>query len=68
MGIYAEAAIWAEVNGRDPCDMSAEDYMEFYDQHDDENKPRKKHQCKCGRKLKSRRGLEDHMREKGCGK
>lgn len=68
MGIYAQAAIWAEMNGRDPSDMSAEDYMSFYGEHDDEPKTRRKHSCKCGRKLRSRRSLEDHIRDKGCSR
>lgn len=68
MGIYAEAAIWAEMNGRDPSDMSAEDYMAFYGEYDDAPKTRRKHQCQCGKKFRSNRGLTDHKRDKGCGK
>lgn len=32
MGEYAEAALWAEMNGRDPGDMSPEDWSDFYDE------------------------------------
>lgn len=67
MGIYAEAAIWAEMNGRDPSDMSAEDYMDFYGQYDEmPRKTRRKHACGCGKKFRSNRGLSDHKRDKGC--
>lgn len=31
MGEYAEAALWAEMNGRDPGDMSPEDWDDFYE-------------------------------------
>lgn len=32
MGEYAEAALWAEMNGLDPADMSPEDWMDYYDE------------------------------------
>ena len=31
MGEYAEAAMWAEMHGLDPADMSPEDWSDFYD-------------------------------------
>lgn len=35
MGEYADAAIWAEMNGIDPSDLTPEDWIEFCD----DNKP-----------------------------
>ncbi|WP_269581873.1 hypothetical protein [Roseibium sp. Sym1] len=31
MGEIADAALWAEENGIDPCDMSPEDWIEYYE-------------------------------------
>ena len=67
MGEYAQAAIWAEMNGRDPTDMSPEDWAAFYAEYDAPKPAKKPHpfKCKvCGRKLKSGRGLRDHTAEK----
>ena len=35
MGEYAEAALWAERNGLEFCDMGPEDWIEFYNEYDD---------------------------------
>jgi hypothetical protein len=67
MGEYAQAAIWAEMNGMEFSDMSGEDFANFYDEYDREALApdfKAKTRCPlCNKRLKSRLGVRSHLKD-----
>jgi hypothetical protein len=67
MGEYAQAAIWAEMNGMEFGDMSGEDWLTFYQEYDAEvDKPKavSKSRCPiCNKRLANKGGVINHVKD-----
>lgn len=68
MGEYAEMEIFAQMRGKDSCDLSIGELSEFYKEYDRPKKLPKGHwvvACGCGKHFKNAKARDQHKRDTG---